>query len=84
MSYGDGETRKTGGLLFLRSCSLLAVVQGAGMECLINDLNNSHGVATKCQTVSGRPSSEGNMCSLCPHKASSPGGAGDTEEPGGR
>lgn len=47
---------------------------GAGMESLRNDLNNSHKAATKCQTLSGGPSSEGNMCSLCPHRASSPGG----------
>lgn len=40
------------------------------------DLDNSHGVATKCQTTSGRPSSEGNRFGPCPHRASSPGSRG--------
>lgn len=39
---------------------------GAGMESLRDDLNNSPGAATKCQTVSGGPSSKGNMCRSLP------------------
>lgn len=41
------------------------------------DLNNNHGVATKYHIVSGRFSSEGNMYTLCSHRASSSGRPGD-------